>query len=168
MSTTVFVYTLNRIGAPGRWSRYVFPFSTDAYAQKDDFLYIRSGNDVLKVSADAVNDYENDTAVPSREVGFDGVVQWPWLDLGQPGVTKQIDAFDIVSTGAPSVALGYDQSNPLAFTTDYAVPQDTMPGMQVPLPVMAPSVSVRVSFAKSLPWRLQSFNLWVEDTVGQP
>ena len=163
MTSTVFVYTLNRLGQPGRWSRYVFPFPIDYYAQKDDSLYIRSGDDVLRVSKDAINDYENDPTIPSREVGFEGLVQWPWLDLNSPGITKRFDGFDIVGYGAPSIAFGYDQSNPLAFTNDYQVPQDSVPGMVIPMPIMCPSVSVRVSYAASLPWKLQAINMWVWD-----
>ena len=44
-------------------------------------------------------------------VPFEGSIQWPWLEFGQPGVTKMLYGFDIVGEGAVSVSFGIDQSN---------------------------------------------------------
>jgi hypothetical protein len=168
MTSTVFVYTLNVLNAPGKWSRYLFPFSIDAYAQLNDTLYIRSGNDVLKFDASTNYDYNADTNVPSRQVPFDGLVQWGWLDDGTPGAEKEFDGMDITGQGTPTVSFGYDQTNVNLFTEDYTVPPDSIPGALIPIPIMCPSTSVRIKYLGPQSWKLQSVNLWVNDDGGRP
>ena len=159
MSTsTNFVLTMN--GGKGKWSRYTFPFPVDAFVQMDDKLYIRSGDDVLIYDVDAVADFVGDVV---RQKAFTGVVQYQWLDFGQPGVSKQVVGFDLVGSGNPSFALGYDQTNEGTFTTDFVVPPDTVPGQIIPLPVMAPSMSVRISYPGGQKWKLQAVSLYLQD-----
>ena len=159
MSTTVFVYTMNRVGSVGAWSRYVFPFAVDAFAQLGDDIYIRSGDDVLVVDENEVTDYAGDP----REQVFTGLIQWPWLDFGAPGVTKQLVGFDIVGTGATSVQIGYDQSAKGTFTEPFLVPADSVPGMMIPLPLMAPSMSVKLTYAGGYKWQFNALNVTVSD-----
>lgn len=158
---TAYVYTMN--AGRGKWSRYVFPFSVDAFAQLGDDLYIRSGDRVLRVVEGLATDDVDGVAA-----GFPGIVQWPWLDMGAPGATKMLEGFDLVASGSPSVSVGYDQRTPGAFTTPYAVDPDTLPGGVIPLPVMGPSFALRVDFAPGSNWSLQAANLYVDDTKGQP
>ena len=147
----------------GKWSRYGFPFSVDAFAQLGDDLYIRSGDRVLRVVEGLATDDVDGVAT-----GFPGIVQWPWLDMGAPGATKMLEGFDLVASGSPSVSVGYDQRIAGAFTTPYAVDPDTLPGGVIPLPVMGPSFALRVDFAPGSNWSLQAANLYVDDTKGQP
>lgn len=159
MSTTTFVYTM-RPGKPGAWSRYVFPFDIEGFAQLGDALYIRAGDAIYRVDEAALDD---------DGVDFSGVVQWPWLDFGQPGVTKSLEAFDYVGTGqAPSVAIGYDQRDTAAFTTAYQLSGDTLPGTPVPLPISAPTLSLKLTFAGGAAWEVQEVNLYLDDAKGQP
>lgn len=157
--STVFVHTRN--GSKPRWSRYVFPFSIDAFAQLTDDLFIRSGDTIKRVSEQAVSDVHNGTAID-----FGGVVQWPWLEVGQPGVSKMLEGFDIVATGTPSVSIGYDQRNPDAYTTPYQVPADTVPGDIIPLPVVGPSFSLKVEFGGGEAWNLYQALLYVHDNAA--
>lgn len=158
-TTVVYIYTINALGQPGKWSRYLFPFVVDAFVRLGDVLYIRSNNDFLRVDEDAVSDYAGDP----RSVNFTGTVQWAWLDAGTPGVLKMFQGVDIVGQGTPQIAIGYDQSNENTFTTDYTVSADSVPGMLIPIPVMCPSASVRVTYAGGEKWKLQGINLWVDD-----
>lgn len=157
----VYVCTMN--GGKPKWSRYAFPFAVDAFAQLGNDLYIRHGDEVSIVDEEAVTDDVGGVAT-----NFDGVVQWPWLDFGQPGVTKMMEGFDIVGSGAPSVSIGYDQRNLAAFTDPYAVSPDTMPGGIIPLPVAAPTLSVKINFAGGQAWNLQAFQLYLDDMRGGP
>lgn len=163
MSTQVFVYSMTQTGKVGAWSRYIFPFSVDAFAQLGNDLYIRNGDVVSIVNEDAVAD-----DVDGLPVEFGGTVQWPWLDFGQPGVTKMLEGFDIVSTGLPSVSIGYDERNPAAYTDPYAVDADTLVGGIIPLPVMGPTFSVKVDFAPGEKWQLQSVLLSLFDQANGP
>lgn len=157
MTTTVFVCTLN--GGKPKWSRYVFPWSVDAFAQLGNDLYIRHGDTISMVSEDATDD---------DGVVFSGVVQWPWLDMGQAGVTKMMEGFDIVASGTPSVSVGYDQADMSAFTTPYACGPDTLTGGVVPLPLMAPTFSPKLTFPGGKKWSVQAVTLYVNNQRGQP
>jgi hypothetical protein len=160
--TTVFVYTLNQLGQPGKWSRYVFPFRIDYVTQLNGDLYLRSGNDVLMVDPTAVDDFMGDPL--GRQQGFTGIVQWLWLDDDLPGVNKQWHGCDITcQSGTPSVSIFYSQANLTLCTPLYQVPTDSKPGDFIPIPVLSPTASLQVQFAPSNPWKLMMATLWLED-----
>lgn len=161
MSTTVFVYTMSRAGEVGAWSRYIFPFNIDNFCLMGDKLYIRAGDDVLMVDETAITDFAGD----ARSQDFPGVIWWPWLDLGQPGVQKQLAGIDIATINATSVdvEVGYDQTNHDAFTDAYSIPGDTMPGTFIPLPVAAPSFSIRLTLSSLDHWQFQALTLYIID-----
>lgn len=162
-SSTVFVYTMVGSGKKGAWSRYLFPFSVDAFTQLGNDLYVRHGDEISVVTDFAVSDDVGGQAIP-----FGGAVQWPWLDFGTPGVTKMMEGFDIVSQGAPSVSIGYDQRNLAAFTEPYAIDPDTLPGGVIPLPMAAPTFSLRIDFAPGQRWSLQQSQLSFYDFGNGP
>lgn len=96
---------------------------------------------------------------------FGGVVQWPFLDFGYMGVDKALEGFD-VSADAPEgvdVSICYDQRDFSQRTPDYHVPGDTVPGFIVPMPVTAPSFSLRLSFPPGERWEWFSANLYLHD-----
>lgn len=161
MSTTIFVYTMSRQGEVGAWSRYLFPGHVDKFCKFGDDLYIRAGDDVLKVDETASMDYAGD----SRNKVFNGIVQWPWLDFGQPGVSKQLIGMDFVSTSTNvQVDLGYDESNQNSFTPAYQTGfGDTVPGTFIPFPILVPSFSIRLTFSSLDFWELQAVNVYLQD-----
>lgn len=162
--TTAFVYTMTRAGRAGAWSRYVFPFAIESFAQLGNVLYIRHGDVISEVDEDAVTD-----EVSGVPVNFVGRFQTSWQDFGQPGVTKMLEGFDYIGTGqGPSFSLGYDQRNDAAFTTPYAVDPDTLPGGIIPLPVAAPTLSVRLDFAGGEAWSVKAVNLYFHDLGNNP
>lgn len=154
MSTVAWVYTINRTGQVGAWSRYTFPWSVDSIALLGEKLYLRANNKVYVVTEGA----DNDDGVPVV-----GTVQWPWLDFGSPGFTKMMQSVDVVGSGpgAVSLQIGYDQRAVEAFTPSYTIPIDTLTGMPVPMPVSAPTFSVRLTFTGE--WSLQAVNLYLAD-----
>lgn len=151
--STVFVHTTS--ARKSKWSRYVFPFAVEAFSQLADALFVRAGDSILRVDEDATTDEYGgvETAIP-------GHVQWGWLDAGQPGVTKEMEGFDVVGSGEPSVSIGYDQRNLAAFTAPYAVDPDTLPGDIIPLFLAAPTLAVKVEWAEA-PWTLSAVNLYL-------
>lgn len=152
---TIFVYTMNRGGTQGgAWSRYVYPFTVEHFAHLGNKLYMRYEDTVAYVVEGQFDD---------DGVGYEGVIQWPWLDFEQPGVTKQLLGFDIVGHGTSSIEIGYDQSNWGTFTTKYAIPVDTYPGQVIPLPLMAPSMSVKLTYDASQEWQWNALNLYLQD-----
>ena len=151
---TVFIYTMNRGVQGGAWSRYVFPFTIEHFTHLENTLYMRHGDKVSFVIEDALDD---------DGVDFEGVIQWPWLDFGQPGVNKMLIGFDIVSKGTSSIELGYDQSTLGTFTTPYAIPVDTYPGQVIAFPMNAPSMSIRLTYDGGQAWQWNALNLYLQD-----
>lgn len=160
--TTAFVYSMTSVGQVGAWSRYVFPFVIDDWAIRGDDLFLRSGSNIHKMDDDVVGD-----EVDSGEiVPFEGRIQWPWLDFGQPGVTKSLYGFDIVGSSDVFAQFGYDQSNLGTFTAPYRVPADTVPGMVIPMPISAPTISVRLTYDGTSAWQWNAFSLYLQDLRG--
>lgn len=160
MISTVFVYTMSRTGEVGAWSRYVFPFAIDNFAQFAADLYIRAGDDILRVDDSTGQDFVNDARVQN----MDCVVQWPWLDMGQPGVTKLLAGIDVTSNlEEVDVSIGYDQTDPDAFTDPYTADGDTVPGTIIPITVMAPSFSVRLAMDGTTKWQIDSVGAYLQD-----
>lgn len=151
---TVFVYTMNRGIRNGAWSRYVFPWTCEHFAHLENNLYIRHGAIVSYVDLDGNTD---------DGVGFEGVIQWPWLSFGRPGVDKMFVGFDLVGDGTASVEVGYDQTAGGNFTAKYALPADTVPGQVIPFPVQAPSFSLRLTYDKSQDWQWNALQVYLND-----
>ena len=156
----VFVHTINQLGAVGAWSRYVFPFPISYFTQLGNDLYARSGDTVYRMDTDVY--FDNATALVDGDL-FASVIQWGWLDFGQPGVTKQMIGFDMSGTGTASVQFGYDQRNLSTFTTAWTVDIDTLPGGILPMPIAAPTISVKLTFAGGEAWEWQSFVAYFND-----
>lgn len=154
--STVFVYTMTRAGKAGAWSRYVFPFSVDAFTQLGNHLYIRHGDEVSIVRESADTDEVDGELIP-----FDGRAQWNWLDLGSPGDSAELEGFDMEGSGEPSISFGYDQRNTSTFTTPWAFDPDTIVGGIVPYPLMVPTLSVRMDFTGA-PWTLKRVILYTQ------
>ena len=158
MTTPTWVYSMQQSGR-GAWSKYVFNFDIEAFALLGDTLYLRHGNYVNIVDDLYTSDY-----VGATEIVYAGAVQWSWLDMGMPGVTKMLKSFDIVSTSSvsPTVEFGYDQLNPSTMTTPYTIPDDSLTGNPIPFPMAAPSISPKLTWSSG-PWTLNAFSLYVND-----
>lgn len=167
-NSTVYVYTMTQTGKIGAWTRYVFPFQIDAFAQLGNDLFVRHGDAISKLNPAAAVDEVID-GVDITPLAFPGRVQWNWLDLGTPGTTKMLEGFDYVGNGqGPSISIGYDQRDVNAFTDPYQLDPDTLPGGIIPLPVAAPTMSVKLDFAGGERWQVQSVTLYVDDWGNGP
>lgn len=158
----VFVYTMNRVGSVGAWSRYLFPFEIDYQVQLGTKLYLRSGDSVYLV--DKALDHD---LVDEDEQPIEAVVWWPWLDMGRVGMDKYLEAMDLVGSGPGTVKveIGYDQDNPEAFTEVIEIPMDTLVGEKIPIEATAPSFSLRLTFTGR--FKLKLANLYLIDRGRQ-
>lgn len=149
------VYSESKLGGIGAWSLYDFPGNIEYSAQNAGQLSLRSGNTVYLV---------DETSALDAGAPVSATIQWPHLDLGQPGVQKMMIGVDVVGSGNPSVSIGYDETNQAMFTAPYAIPADTQPGYLIPLPVSAPSFSLRLDYTGTADfWELQSAALYLSD-----
>ena len=173
MSTIVYVYMQGANG--GSWSRYFFPWDVTEFAQLNNELYVRhtiDGIDAVSVVVEGAQ-YDNYTDEDGEQIAFfQGLVQWPWLDFGNPGVTKMVEGFDIIATENAQVSFFYDERQPAIETPPFTLDiEDTIPGMMHPMPFAAPSISPCVRFnpnEDSGPWELLSVNITLHDfTMGR-
>ena len=154
MSNEVWVYTMNQGGKSGRWSHYCFPFTIEHFAHLRGTLYMRHGDKVSK----AVEHEQYDDGA-----SFDSVIQWPWLDFGSPGRDKMMVGFDNVGDGIASIEVGYNQADLAAFTPAFDIPADTEPGQIIPLPVTAPSFSIKLTYNSVQAWEWMALHVYIQD-----
>jgi hypothetical protein len=159
---TTFVYTMNRVGQVGAWSRYVTPFTIKATAQLGKHLYVR--NESCAWKADKTINYDeipNGTPTPTKRY-FNGIVQWPWLEVGRAGQDAMMESFDIIGDGTPTVQFGYDQRNHDIFTDAYVVDADTLTGFPIAMPLTAPSISTKITYVGAADnfWALKAFSMY--------
>ncbi len=92
-------------------------------------------------------------------------MQWPHVDLGRLGVTKNMIGFDIVAEAPEglTVSIGFDQRNLALRTTPFEIEGDTLPAQLVPMPVSAPSFDMQLTFAAGQRWKWEASVLYVND-----
>lgn len=164
---TAFVLTITA-GPGGKitrsWSRYVFPEAITDWTIAGTDLVLRTATDkVWTVDPSALRDDED--GVP---VEFEGVLQWPFIDLGVPGNDKEMIAFDLVCTGEVAISVGWDQRNTdydalTTWTEEYTVDGDTLPREPVPYSVTGPTLSMRLRFTGNQAWQWDATNMYVKD-----
>lgn len=99
---------------------------------------------------------------------FVGVIQWPFIDMRNPGADKELTGFDLVIDGECEVSVGYDQRelayDPAgAWTEALLVDGDTLPAEPQPYSVTAPTFSLRLEFSAEQAWEWFAANLYVKD-----
>lgn len=164
MTTQVFVYTINRIGQVGAWTRYLYPFDISDYTVLGEDLYLRSGDTIRRVD----NTRESDEMVIDDAivaVPFNWSFQTQWLDMGRMSVTKMLVGFDIVGTGSPTVEFGYNQTQGGLFTTPWEIPADSVPGQILMASLLTPSLSIRITYTGDDVdgTGFEGLNLWFND-----
>ena len=127
------VYTFSRSNKVSAWSLYEYPFTLDYLDELNAELYIRSGNNVYKVSQSVKTD--NGTLYPVD-------VEMAYLDFKAPGILKQILSMDMVVTGTCTIAHRFDARN-TALITDPAVTVsgDSRPGNVFPVELLATNLA---------------------------
>lgn len=166
-NSEVFVYTITQIGQVGAWSRYLVPFSIDAYTIDGDILVVRGGNEVLEIEEGIGTDRTDSP----NEVEFESTLWWPYLSMGSIGQDKGMEGFDIVTEVAegvdpltvalPRVSFGWDQRNRALFTEEIECPLDTEPDYFIPMELTAPSISVKIRYTGA-GWQFTALNLYLQ------
>jgi hypothetical protein len=169
-----FVFTVNGAGLR-TWSRYIFPDTITDWTLNAGILYLRTaGNLVWQFDQNTlVDDYGGANVV------FNGVVQWPYLDLDALGINKMLVGVDLVGTGEVIIQIGFSEADPTTFndnagfstsanvTAQYTVTvDDTVPGTPIPIPINAPSYTLILTFPGNQAWTWQAANLYSTSASG--
>ena len=105
-----FVLTINGTGTKS-WSRYIFPQTITDWTLNAGILYLRTANNLVwKLDAGVVG-VDDFNAVVAAPTPFNGVIQWPYLDLSSLGLQKMLVGIDIVGTGNCSVQIAFNQND---------------------------------------------------------
>lgn len=91
---------------------------------------------------------------------FEGYIAWPYLELQAFGDDVMLHGFDLVGIGTVDVSFGYDQSNLTFATADYTVQAETLNGMPIAMPLKAPTVQLRLTFAGNQHWSWNAARLY--------
>jgi hypothetical protein len=174
-----FVLTINGTGNR-TWSRYSFPQAITDWTLNAEILYLRTANNLVwqfNPAAVGVDDSNSVLTTQGANVPFNGVVQWPYLDLAALGLNKMLVGVDIVGEGNCSIQIAYNQNDKTTFndnpsfavstsvTTPYFVQiDDTVPGEPLAFPINAPSYSPILTFTGSSTsanaWTWQAMNIY--------
>ena len=178
-----FVLTINGQGTRS-WSRYLFPDTITDWALNAGTLYLRTaGNLVWQFTAQVIGLDDASTITTGANAAFNGVIQWPYLNVGALGLNKMLVGVDIVGDGNVSIQVAFNQSDKTSFndnpnftsSTSVTAPYfvaitDTVPGEPLPIPCNAPSYSVILTFAGSSTsanaWTWEALNLYLSDQGG--
>lgn len=178
----VFVLTING-NSLKTWSRYIFPQNITDATLNGGFLYLRTANNLvwqLNVSAIGIDD-SNTITTAATPTPFNGVMQWPYLDLSSLGLNKMLVGLDIVGTGNCLLQVAFNQNDTSTFndsatftsstgvTAPYFVSiDDTVPGEPLAFPINAPSYSPVLTFTGSTTsanaWSWQAMNIYFSPT----
>lgn len=120
----LFVYSISRTSKIAAWSQYFLSVPVDAFAELGQVLYIRSGNNVYRLSEDVFTD---------AGLQYEVLIELPYMDFKKPGILKQVVGVDVVVKGRCQFSMGYDVSDPDAFTDPVRVKGNTRPGGMVPV-----------------------------------
>lgn len=175
-----FVLTINGTGTK-TWSRYIFPQTITDWTLNAGILYLRTANNLVwQFDAGTVGiDDSNSVIASASPVAFNGVMQWPYLDLGSLGINKMMVGVDLVGTGGCNLQLAFNQNDVTTFndnanfatstgvTAPYFVQiDDTVPGDPLPYPINAPSYSMILTFPGSITtannWSWQAANIYFQ------
>jgi hypothetical protein len=70
-----------------------------------------------------------------------------------------------VGNGTARIEIGYDQTSLGTFTAPYVIPADTLPGTIIPMPLTAPSYSVRITYDGAQPWLWNATTIYLDDVA---
>jgi hypothetical protein len=156
---TVWVYSFSRTSKVSAWSKFSFPFTVDDACVLNQELYVRTGNDVYRVT---------DT------VYKDGVSSIPQVDITmfyqdgkRPGVLKQFMGLDHICTGQPTVSfLFYDENGAVHETAASEYPALTEPGLLYPVELLSTRIAPHYTHQKDEDFELSSLSLHYENLGG--
>ena len=172
-----FVFTINGAQGIKSWSRYTFPDTITDWTIQNSVLYLRTaGNLVWQFDANTLVD---DAGATGNNVVFNGVIQWPYLDMGSLGINKMLVGADLVGDGDVILQIAFDQADKTTFvdnpafvdslnvTAPYTIAiADTVPGEPLPIPINAPSYSLILTFPGGQQWTWEAANLYIQPAGG--
>ncbi|HET9679405.1 MAG TPA: hypothetical protein VFP95_02455 [Gammaproteobacteria bacterium] len=136
----VFVFAYYPSSRVTAWSRYTLPWAVEYAATLGDVMYVLADDGGLYYQ-DETRHSDDDGATP---VTYTLSVDWPYLDMGAPGMNKQLTGIDVVASQAVKFQAAYDQSAVGNKTTLIEIGPDNRPGGIVPVGVLSTSIAPHI------------------------
>ncbi|MBK5570097.1 hypothetical protein [Ensifer sp. SSB1] len=150
----LFVYSISRTAKVAAWSRYILPFTVDAFAELQGVLYIRSGDNIYQLS----DEVSADDGQP-----FEVLLELPYMDFKSPGQTKRVYGVDLVMEGECDFSIAFDVRNPDAYTPPVRVRGNTRGGGVIPIECAGTEFSLRFRNFDDKPFRLDAVTVYYDN-----
>lgn len=139
------------------------------------------GGNALSATAASIGGTGSGFSIPVVNTGvwFQGIMQWPYLDLSSFGTNKMLYGVDVVGDGTLSLQIGFNQQDATTFndnagfstslnvTPPYMVNlTDTLPDEPIGIPCNAPSYTVIMTFPGNQKWTWEASNIYLTDQSG--
>lgn len=151
---TVWAFSFSRTSKLSAWSKFTFPFSIDDATVLNQELYVRTGNDVYKVSEAVYKDGAN--SIPLVEV------QMFYQDGKAPGVLKQWMGMDVIGSGQWTISHKFQADNSTIETAGVEFPAVTEPGDLYPIELLSTRIAPHLTHQKDEGAELSSLMLHYE------
>jgi len=153
---TVWVYSFSRASKISAWSKFTMPFTIDDATVLNQELYVRTGDDVYKVT-DAVT-RDGVSSIPLVDV------KMYFQDGKRPGVLKQFTGADFIGTGTPTISYEFFDSGlqRILETAGYEYPAVTEPGNLPPVELITTRIAPHMTHQKDEAFEIGSLLLYYE------
>lgn len=148
------VYSFSRTSKVSAWSKYTFPFTIDDATVLNQELYVRSGNDVYRLSDSVYKD--GTSSIPLVDV------QMFFQDGKAPGVLKQFMGMDVIGTGQWTISHLFAADNQTLESQAYEYPAMTEPGAMYPVELMSTRIAPHLQHQKDEEAELSALMLYYE------
>ncbi len=153
-----------------------FPEQAGLLGQGSEFVFNNLRVWVWYIESNILEDYVDETLFAQMRGGlsdtvhtegddFEGYIAWHYLELQGLGDETMLHGFDLVGTGSVDVSFGYDQKREEYATDPYTIQADTLTGQPIAMPIKAPSVQLRLTFAANQRWTWSAARLY-DDPVN--
>jgi hypothetical protein len=149
-----YVYSYSKTSKLSAWSIYDFPFTIDDATVLNQELYVRTGDDVYKVSEAVYKDGVSD--IPLVDI------QMYYQDAKLPGVLKLFSGMDFMGEGTPTISHKFNGADDSLETDEATFPENTEPGDLYPVELSATRIAPHVQHQLDEDFRMDSLHLYYE------
>jgi len=152
----IYVYSVSRTSKIFAWSQYKLPYVIDDFAEHNQKLYLRSGDNVYVL---------DDQSWTDNGQLFETVIQMPYMDMKSPGQLKRIYGIDFVVDGTCDFSIAFDANNEDAHTSFIHVSGNTRTGGMIPIECCGTEFSIKIKNNDANNFELYSITVYY-DVLG--
>lgn len=152
--STVWAYSFSKTAKLSAWSKFTWPFTIDDATVLNQELYLRSGDNVYKISTEVFKDGASD--IPLVDV------QMFYQDANLPDVTKQFTGQKHICTGTPTVSFLFAADDQTLESAEYELPAVTESTVIYPVEICATRIAPHYQHQKDEDFELSMASILYE------